>query len=217
MNVVVIVLAGGGSTRFGTDKLAAELDGQPLLHHALERAAETADRIVLVLAPEVAVPALPPGIEGRIEIVRDDARDQGPLAGVAAGLARLSADAPADAVAIVVGGDMPRLVPGVLRLLAERVTRDKGTAAAVLEGDPVPSLPVALRQSAALEAARALLAADRRSLRALLDELAEVTVPAGEWRLLDPAGTTLADVDTPEDLARDVKTPAPGRKDGRSA
>jgi len=48
-------------------------------------------------------------------------------------------------------------------------------------------------------------------------ELAAVTIPAGEWRLLDPAGTTLADVDTPEDLARDVKTPAPGRKDGRSA
>ncbi len=112
---------------------------------------------------------------------------------------------------------MPRLVPGVLRLLAERVARDGGTAAAVLESDPVPSLPVALRASAALDAARTLLAADRRSLRALLDELAAVTIPAGEWRLLDPAGATLADVDTPEDLARDAKTPAPGRKDGRSA
>ena len=112
---------------------------------------------------------------------------------------------------------MPRLVPGVLRLLVERVARDGGTAAAVLESDPVPSLPVALRASAALDAARTLLAADRRSLRALLDELAAVTIPAGEWRLLDPAGATLADVDTPEDLARDAKTPAPGRKDGRSA
>jgi len=217
MTVVAIVLAGGGSTRFGTDKLAAELDGRPLLHHALERVAEAADRIVLVLAPDAGVPAMPPEIERRIEVARDEARHQGPLAGLAAGLARLDAARDADAIAIVVGGDMPRLVPGVLRLLAERVARDGGTAGAVLESDPVPSLPVALRASSALDAARTLLAADRRSLRALLDELAAVTVPAGEWRLLDPSGATLADVDTPDDLAPDAKTPAPGRKDGRSA
>jgi len=153
------------------------------------------------------------GSAGRIDVAWDEANHQGPLAAVAAGLARLDADA----IVIVVGGDMPRLVPGVLRLLAERVARDGGTDAAVLESDPVPALPVALRASAALDAARTLLVADRRSLRALLDELAAVTIPAGEWRLLDPAGATLADVDTPEDLARDVKTPAPGRKDGRSA
>ena len=217
MTVVAIVLAGGGSTRFGTDKLAAELDGRPLLHHALERVAAAADRIVLVLAPAAAVPALPSGIERRIEIARDQASHEGPLAGLAVGLARLSAAGDADAIAIVVGGDMPRLVPGVLRLLAEHVERDGGTAAAGLESDPVPALPVALRASAALDAARTLLAADRRSLRALLDELAAVTIPAGEWRLLDPAGATLADVDTREDLTRDAKTPAPGRKDGRSA
>jgi molybdopterin-guanine dinucleotide biosynthesis protein A len=217
MTVVAIVLAGGGSTRFGTDKLAAELDGRPLLHHALEGAAEAADRIVLVLAPAAAVPPLPPGIEHRIEIARDEARHRGPLAGLAAGLARLDADADADVVAIVVGGDMPRLVPAVLRLLAERVAEDGRTAAAALEGDPVPSLPVALRPQPALEAARALLAADRRSLRALLDALRVVTVQAAEWRLLDRAGATLADVDTPADLARDAKTPVPGRKDGRSA
>ena len=213
MTVVAIVLAGGGSTRFGTDKLAAELDGRPLLHHALERVAEAADRIVLVLAPAAAVPTLPPGSRSgsRSPGMRPATRDRSRR--LATGLAGLDANA----VAIVVGGDMPRLVPGVLRLLVERVARDGGTAAAVLESDPVPSLPVALRASPALDAARTLLAADRRSLRALLDELAAVTIPAGEWRPLDPAGATLADVDTPEDLARDAKTPAPGRKDGRSA
>ena len=215
MTVVAIVLAGGGSTRFGTDKLAAELDGRPLLHHALERVAEIADRIVLVLAPEATVPGLPPAVQGRIEFAWDEALGRGPLAGVAAGLDRSEADA--DGVAIVVGGDMPRLVPAVLRLLAERVSRGGGPVAAVLEGDPVPTLPLALRPSAGLPAARALLAADRRSLRALLDELEAETVPAGEWRLLDPTGATLADVDTPEDLAKDAKTPVPGRKDGRSA
>jgi len=217
MTVTAIVLAGGGSTRFGTDKLAAALDGRPLLHHALERVAEAADRIVLVLAPGAAVPALPSAIGGRIVIARDDARDQGPLAGVAAGLACLDADADTHDVAIVVGGDMPGLVPAVLRLLADRVSGDGGPSAALLEGDPVPTLPLALQPARALAAAQMLLVANRRSLRALLEEVGAATIPAGEWRRLDPTGATLLDVDTPEDLARDAKTPVPGRKDGRSA
>jgi molybdopterin-guanine dinucleotide biosynthesis protein A len=213
MSVVGIVLAGGGSTRFGADKLAAELDGRPLLHHALERVGAVAERIVLVVAPDAAAPPLPLGLEHRIEVVRDDARHQGPLAAVASALAGLDAGT----TALVVGGDMPWLVPGVLRLLAEHLARNDAPAAAVLEGDPLPTLPVALRASVAAPAARALLAADRRSLRALFDEIGFETIPAATWRALDPAGATLADVDTPADLAPDTKTPVPGRKDGRLA
>ncbi|MFN8623891.1 MAG: NTP transferase domain-containing protein, partial [Chloroflexota bacterium] len=33
--VSAIVLAGGRASRFGADKLAASLDGVPLLHHAV--------------------------------------------------------------------------------------------------------------------------------------------------------------------------------------
>jgi molybdopterin-guanine dinucleotide biosynthesis protein A len=53
-----------------------------------------------------------------------------------------------------------------------------------------------------LPAARALLDADRRSLRALLDTVPSRAVPSAEWRAVDPEGRTLRDVDTPADLDR---------------
>jgi molybdopterin-guanine dinucleotide biosynthesis protein A len=213
VSVVAIVLAGGGSTRFGADKLSADLRGRPLLHHALEGVAGAADRMVVVLAPDAPDPPLPAAFRDRIDVVRDEALHRGPLAAVTTALAAL----PDDTVVVVVGGDMPRLVPAVLGLLAERVATGTGPAAVRLEGDPVPTLPVALRAAVALPVARDLLAADRRSLHALLEALRAETIPASEWRALDPEGATLMDVDTRADLARDAKTPVPGRKDGRSA
>jgi hypothetical protein len=49
-------------------------------------------------------------------------------------------------------------------------------------------------------AARSLLAADRRSLRALADGVRAARLPAATWRALDPDAVTLVDIDTPADL-----------------
>ena len=189
-----IVLAGGASRRFGRDKLTAEIEGRPLVHHALERVAAVTDRILLVLAPDADVPALPPDLAGRIGIARDGTRHRGPLAGLAAGLDALPEDV---ATAIVVGGDMPHLHPVVLELLASTLQRHPGTGAAILEADPPATLPVAVDVYLARLAANALLAEDRRSLHALLDALHATVIPATVWRDLDPDAHTLDDIDLP--------------------
>ena len=48
-------------------------------------------------------------------------------------------------------------------------------------------------------AANALLAEDRRSLRAFLEALHATTIPAATWRALDPDAHTLDDIDLPTD------------------
>ena len=216
-----IVLAGGASSRFGADKLAAELDGAPVLHHALRTVAAVAGEVVLVLAPGAPVPVLPSELESRIVIARDAEPGGGPLAGVAAGLVALGAGLSATGAglagaaaelspvgdhpprtALVVGGDMPWLVPGVLRLMAERLEAAESLAGITLDASPQAPLPMALRPAAAGPGALACLAAGRRSLRALLDAIPATTLPAAEWRALDPGGETLRDIDTPGDLAR---------------
>jgi molybdenum cofactor guanylyltransferase len=191
-----IVLAGGASTRFGSDKLATLVDGRPLVHHALAACSIVAGRIVLVLAPDPAMPDLPPSLAGRIVIVRDPAPRRGPLAGLATGLDAIGG---AD-VALVVGGDMPTLIPDVLGLLAGHLASNPALAAVSLEADPRSPLPMAVRPALAMPVAQALLAADRRSLLGLLERLRSAVVPAATWRAVDPDGRTLADVDTPADL-----------------
>jgi molybdopterin-guanine dinucleotide biosynthesis protein A len=198
-----VVLAGGASRRFGGDKLLADLDGSPLLHHALHALAAVADPIVVVLAPDAPEPPIPGALASAVSLARDPDLHQGPLAGVAAGLLALAdLELPGDAPAIVVGGDMPHLVPGVLALLAATLEADPATGAATLEADPACVLPLALRPSLARPSIDALLRSDRRALLALLDSLPTAVVPAAAWRALDPAGRTLDDVDTRADLER---------------
>jgi molybdopterin-guanine dinucleotide biosynthesis protein A len=198
--VVGIVLAGGASRRFGSDKLAAELDGRPLLHHALAAVAEVAGSVVVVIGPGAPVPPLPPALAARIAIARDASLHGGPLAGLGAGL---SARGVADAgVAIVVGGDMPALVPGVLRLLVGRLAADPALVAVTLAAPHVAPLPMAVRPGPARDAIDTTLAspAGARSLRTLLDLVPSIRIAEADWRPLDADGVTLRDVDEPDDL-----------------
>jgi len=192
--VSAIVLAGGRSSRFGMDKLAVELDGRPLLWRAIDAVRPIVDEIVVAAGPERPVD-LPAGVR----LAVDDQAFEGPLRGVATGLK--AATAP---TVLVVGGDMPSLVPAVLERLTAAV-EDERTLAALLgpadpSGDPGRPLPMAARRVEALAEATALLSTGERRLRALAERLCAVRIPADLWRVDDPAGRTLRDIDIPADL-----------------
>ncbi len=191
-----IVLAGGASSRFGGDKLAAGLDGRPLLHHALAAVDAMAATVVLVLAPGALAPTLPP-LRAILLVAHDLETHQGPLAGLAAGLAVLPPDAER---VILVAGDMPSLVPAVLGLLVDALDVAPAAGAARLEAEPLAPLPLALRTPAVRPVVAGLLADGRRALRGVLDRVPVLVVGAAAWRALDPDGLTLRDVDTPGDL-----------------
>jgi molybdopterin-guanine dinucleotide biosynthesis protein A len=188
-----IVLAGGASTRFGGDKLAAPIDGDTVLGRSVATAREVAGRVVLVIGPDDRAPA----IEGVI-LARDPVAHRGPLAGLVTGLETLVDPD----IALVLAGDMPGVRSPILRLLVEALRADPSLAIAHLEANPVATLPLAARPEVVLPVARALLAADRRSLRALLDSVPSHAIPAAAWRAIDPDGATLRDIDTPQDLRR---------------
>jgi molybdopterin-guanine dinucleotide biosynthesis protein A len=148
---------------------------------------------VLVLSPADAPPTLPVGVE--VRIARDARPGEGPLAGLAAGLA--AARSP---LALVVAGDMPELQTPVLAALL-RIAEDRGADAVALEeGGTVVPMPCVVRVRPAADAASALLGAGRRRLRELLEALRVEGVPESVWRALDPRGRSLLDVDEPGDL-----------------
>jgi molybdopterin-guanine dinucleotide biosynthesis protein A len=187
-----IVLAGGRSSRFGADKLAADVRGQPLLHHPIAVLAEVCDDVVVVLAPDDTGAGLPPGVT----IANDATEGEGPLAGLHTGL---MAAVRSDAV-VVVGGDMPSLQPPVLREMV-RVLQDAGVdAVALADGDRPRPLPCCLRTWPAADIAHTLLHAGRRRLRDVLDALRTAVIDEATWTALDPERRTLVDVDEPQDL-----------------
>ena len=134
------MLAAGAATRFGAPKQLADLDGLPLLEHALRTmTAAPVGRVVVVLgsgADEVAASVDLHGAEpvvcGRWE--------EGQSASLACGLAELAG---CEAVVVTLG-DQPRLSPAAIR----RVISSRNDAAAVratYNGNP--GHPVLLERS----------------------------------------------------------------------
>lgn len=137
------VLAGGLSSRFGSDKAMAELDGHTLLARAVDALSGWCDHVVVAGRATAPAPTLPdwprPGM--------------GPLAGIAAAL-RLARDGGYEAV-LTCGVDsvgLPDELPALL-----------GAAPAYLESQPV----VGLWPASALVALEAILHGEgKHSLRA---------------------------------------------------
>jgi molybdopterin-guanine dinucleotide biosynthesis protein A len=197
--VSAIVLAGGRASRFGADKLAAELEGESLLKHAISAVRTIADEVIVVGRSN-------PDPQAAIRSIPDAEPFAGPLAALGGAL-----EVARGRSAIVVGGDMPRLVPAVLELLLARLEADQSIEAVILAAPGIDDvgteqhpqvLPLALGVSEARNAVRAALAAGDWSLVRLIARLTSAEIPAAEWLRLDPGAETLLDVDSAEDLAR---------------
>jgi molybdenum cofactor guanylyltransferase len=209
--VTGIVLAGGRSSRFGGDKLAAELDGETILYRAA-RAVSSVSRVVLIAGDSsTQLPSIP---SRAVHLVADATAHAGPLAALADALHAVTTP-----LAIVVGGDMPAIVPAVLRAMLERLDANPSLAAVLLgtsSKDPSThvdagsdsrishrqTLPCALRVATAAPAAEVAVREGDRSLTRLLSRLAAEELASPVWRALDPTGGTLFDVDEPRDLER---------------
>ena len=93
----------------GRPKAALEWHGSTLLHRTTALLSRTVGGPVLVVAaPAQGLPALPPGVE----VVTDPIDGQGPMRGLATGLAALDDRAP---VAFVCSTDLPFLHPALVR------------------------------------------------------------------------------------------------------
>ncbi|HYH64940.1 MAG TPA: molybdenum cofactor guanylyltransferase, partial [Urbifossiella sp.] len=148
--------------------------------------------VVVVAAVGQELPPLPDGVE----VVRDEAEGNGPLQGLAAGLATLAGRADA---AILTGCDTPLLTPAFLRRLIEL----RGSAAAcvpVVEDVPRP-LP-GVYAVGVVEEVQALLAAGQLRLGGLLDRVPTRLVRPAAFADVDPALDALRNVNTPADYAR---------------
>ncbi|KGN34129.1 molybdopterin-guanine dinucleotide biosynthesis protein [Knoellia sinensis KCTC 19936] len=175
------MLAGGSSRRFGSDKLAALLDGRPVLDHCLS-GMPVSWPLVLVSPPRM----VPSEVEGRVRFVRESPPGGGPLAGIAAGLALVTTD-----VVCVAPGDSPRAGEVLPTLVA------------ALEGDPTVSAAVLSDGEAR---ANPVLAAYRtKDLREAIPDAPEnlpartlLTLP----HVLVQPDFDVPDIDTPEDLQR---------------
>lgn len=186
-NITVQIMAGGRSTRMGSDKALAKLGGRTLLERAVETwrgwggtlAVSVGSRERAELAPAGTVP------------IFDVYPHCGPLGGLHGGLTVCSTE-----FLLLLAVDTPFLGPE----LGERLAAGIGTATAcVFTVDARPQPLFGLYRASCLPVAEKLLASGERRMRALLEEVPTVYLPAED-------GVPFQNLNTPEALADADKT-----------
>ncbi|MFP5365107.1 MAG: NTP transferase domain-containing protein [Thermoleophilia bacterium] len=140
--IAAVVLAAGSGSRFGASaKQLAELDGIPLLEHALHavEAVPLIDRIVVVLGARA--DEIRAGVDlGHAEPVVCENWADGQSASLRCGI-----DAVADAdAAVLTLGDMPRITPAVIAAFAQLGVEYGSRARGRAVYDGMPGHPVVL-------------------------------------------------------------------------
>lgn len=195
MTLGLLILAGGRSSRMGTDKAALPFPGPddpPLIQW---------------VAAKVAAVAGPPTIAGQHDygtgwrLISDEVGLTGPVAGLIAGLAANDSE-----LVLVLAADLPFPSPHLAQGLAEIAERENNAQAVVPEhnGELEPLFAVYRRDGTAdlREMARQLASPGRGpSLRRTVAGVRVRRVAESEWRVWDPEGTSFLNCNTPGELA----------------
>ena len=172
MRLLGAVLAGGRSSRFGSDKALAMLDGRTLLEHAVASLARHVEAVVLCGRQ----------VDGMIGLRDRPAADMGPLGGLNAALHHAAAEG-YDAV-LTTGCDVPVYPDGLAEALV-------GDGPAVLKGQQLAGFWPA---SLAGELDAHLAGENNRSIHGWLERVGARIVERPEF--------ILPNINRPEDLER---------------
>ena len=187
--VSAAILAGGRARRFGgIDKCRLVVDGRAIIVRQIEVLERVAERIV-VIANDVER-----FVDLRIEVQADLISGAGALGGIYTAIASSSA-----AKVIVVACDLPFLDARILSRLVELA--DGGDGAWIRSARGVEPLIACYRTSGA-SSVRAAIEAGRLKAADLGETLRMVALDESELAAYGRVDRLLANVNTPEDLAR---------------
>ncbi len=185
------VLAGGASSRFGTDKALAELQGQTMLERAASLLA-TLVPSVKVVSPTVRLSA------GAVETIPDRWPGEGPLGGILTALLDAKNGGENDSWNLIVSCDMPMLTADWLRYLVQRAMASEAEAA-------VPKSPhgweplCACWRTSATELVLPNFEAGTRKVTEALNALHVEVLDEKDWKRFDSSGRLFWNMNTTED------------------
>jgi molybdopterin-guanine dinucleotide biosynthesis protein A len=194
-DLTAFVLAGGKSTRRGSDKAFLDFRGRTLLDRALE--------IARTLTPEVLVVGERSRFNGKASVVEDVFRDRGPLGGIHAALSVTATE-----LNLVLAVDLPFVSSGLLQYLVQRARSSSALAVVPASDEGWQPLCAVYRRAFLGHAERALLQG-KNKIDPLFQTIEVLPIREPELSQQGFSANTFRNLNTPADLeqARGLRLP----------
>ncbi len=187
-DVSAFILAGGKSTRMGTDKAFVALNGRTLLARALAVARSVTSAVYIVGAREKFSPFGP--------VIEDVFAGCGPLAGIHAALQESEAD-----LNLILAVDLPFISPALLQFLITRA-RNSSTSTVTVPRTAQGWQPLcAIYRLGFAEVAKKALREGRYKIDALYDQAQMHVITEQELQSAGFSAAAFRNLNTPEELA----------------
>lgn len=191
-DLTAFVLAGGHSSRMGSDKAFVELEGKPLLTRMLALASAVALEVRIVGSKSKF------GDYGRV--IEDEFPDHGPLAGIHAALRSSSTD-----LNLILAVDMPFLEMDFLRYLAEQAAAKQSAVVTLPRAQGNWQTLCAVYRKPFLPIAEDALREGKNKIDPLFSKVEVRAIEEAELRKQNFSPAMFRNLNTPEELQQASK------------
>lgn len=192
-----VILAGGYSRRFGSDKGLVALAGKPLVLHVIDRISKLVDEVLLIVSSETQKQNFEPIIKNKAKLVMDKYQSQSPLVGTITGF-----EAAKGKHSLLLPCDTPLVSEQIVQLLLD-MSANRNAAIPRWPNGYIEPLQAVYNTEAALTAAKTALTQRKMNMQSMIDNLTGVRyVSTMALQQLEPDLSTFFNVNTPQDLKK---------------
>jgi molybdopterin-guanine dinucleotide biosynthesis protein A len=198
MKTDIVLLAGGLGSRLGSNKALHLLAGKPLIRHVVDRVADLAEKILVVIARNASPREFREILPDSVLVVRDEQEGKTPLVGIITGLSTVRSD-----YAIILSCDIPFVNKNVLQLVLERA-QGADASVPIWKTGKLEPLQAVYRRNRMLDKAKEALSEGKLSPKDAISRLSHVVYVSVEDEIsrIDSELSTFFNVNTRNDVAQ---------------
>jgi molybdopterin-guanine dinucleotide biosynthesis protein A len=192
-----IILAGGFSRRFGSDKGLVLLMNKPLVRHVIDKVSNSVDEVLVVVSSEEQKNNFEPVVGDDVNIVIDKDDFQSPLVGAITGFKNAKGK-----YSLLLPCDAPLVSTKIVKYLLDMCINRRAVIPKWSNGYIEP-LQAVYHTKSALKAAKVALKQGHMNMRSMIENLREVCyISTRLLEQLEPGFVTFFNVNTPQDLKK---------------
>jgi len=192
-----VILAGGFSRRFGSDKALVVLAGKPLVLHVINRVSKAVDEVLVVVSSKDQKNKFETILGEKTNVIIDKDDSQTPLVGAITGFASAEGE-----YSLLLPCDNPLISSQIVQFLLDMCT-NRSAAIPRWPNGYIEPLQAVYHTKSALTAAKKALKQGNRNMRSMIDNLRGVRyVSTMVLEQMEPDLLTFFNVNTPQDLKK---------------